>query len=310
MIDSTLARDQQWNPSLIQTWMRRLVWKLALATLLLMALGSATRVMNAGLACPDWPLCYGQWLPRQQMNLQVFLEWFHRLDAAFIGVSTLLLLGLSCWFRAVLPRWLPWAMVGALGLILLQGLLGGLTVTQLLRFDIVTAHLATALLFFASLLVIASLLMPYNRHHTAGHLSWSGGLASFCLYGQCLLGGLVGSRWAAHQCLAVAGTPLCRVLNSHLLGVIPASLGVVMTMLWALRTPALNPRLRQLAWTALGLLGLQLLVGIATLRLHLQIELLTIAHHSIGASLLAVLVVFTVLTIRDAIPEIPTTAQL
>ncbi|MEP0886154.1 heme A synthase, partial [Trichocoleus sp. ST-U3] len=34
---------------------RRLVWKIAIATLLLMAVGSATRVMNAGLACPDWP---------------------------------------------------------------------------------------------------------------------------------------------------------------------------------------------------------------------------------------------------------------
>lgn len=119
----------------------------------------------------------------------------------------------------------------------------------------------------------------------------------------------MGSRWAAHQCLAVAGTPLCRVLNSHLLGVIPASLGVVITMVWALRTPALNPRLRQLAWTALGLLGLQILVGTATLRLHLQIELLTIAHHSIGASLFGILVVFTVLTIRDAIPSISTTTQ-
>ena len=34
--------------------------------------------MNAGLACPDWPLCYGQLVPTQQMNLQVFLEWFHQ----------------------------------------------------------------------------------------------------------------------------------------------------------------------------------------------------------------------------------------
>jgi cytochrome c oxidase assembly protein subunit 15 len=73
-------------------------------------------------------------------------------------------------------------------------------------------------------------------------------------------------------------------------------------MVWALRTPALNPRLRSLAGMALALLALQIMVGIATLRLHLQIELLTIAHHSIGASLLGVLVVFTVLTLRDGSP--------
>ena len=62
-----------------QKWIRRLVWKIAIATLALMAIGSATRVMNAGLACPDWPLCYGKLVPTQEMNLQVFLEWFHLL---------------------------------------------------------------------------------------------------------------------------------------------------------------------------------------------------------------------------------------
>ncbi|NER25873.1 MAG: heme A synthase, partial [Symploca sp. SIO1C2] len=56
-----------------QERIRRLVGRMAIATLLLMAVGSATRVMNAGLACPDWPLCYGQLVPTQQMNLQVFL---------------------------------------------------------------------------------------------------------------------------------------------------------------------------------------------------------------------------------------------
>ncbi|HAC62194.1 MAG TPA: heme A synthase, partial [Cyanothece sp. UBA12306] len=91
----------------VQKWIRFLVWKIAIATLLLMAVGSATRVMNAGLACPDWPLCYGQLVPAQQMNLQVFLEWFHRLDASLIGFSTLILVGLSWWFRKELPKWLP-----------------------------------------------------------------------------------------------------------------------------------------------------------------------------------------------------------
>ena len=96
---------------------RGLVWKIAIATLLLMAVGSATRVMNAGLACPDWPLCYGQLIPSRQMNLQVFLEWFHRLDAALIGLSTLTLVITTWWQRSSLPKWLPWAATFALGLI-------------------------------------------------------------------------------------------------------------------------------------------------------------------------------------------------
>ena len=61
------------NSLKIRKWVKFFVWKIAIATLLLMAVGSATRVMNAGLACPDWPLCYGQLVPTKQMNLQVFL---------------------------------------------------------------------------------------------------------------------------------------------------------------------------------------------------------------------------------------------
>jgi cytochrome c oxidase assembly protein subunit 15 len=281
----------------VKIWMQRLVWKIAIATLLLMAVGSATRVMNAGLACPDWPLCYGQILPSRQMNLRVFLEWFHRLDAALIGFSTLALVGLSAWFRRSLPKWLPWASLFALGTILFQGILGGLTVTQLLRFDIVTAHLGTALFFFCTLVAIAIGLTPFQQTATSGKLSELGVIASLLVYGQSLLGGLVGSRWAVHQCLA--GSQLCTVMNSHLLGVLPATIAVLALFFMARRTPALPPAIRTLANLAGGLVGLQICLGIATLHLHLQVEPLTVAHHTVGAMLLGTLVAFTALTIRD-----------
>ena len=44
-----------------------------LALIALIVIGGATRVMEAGLACPDWPLCYGTFLPLNHMNLRVFL---------------------------------------------------------------------------------------------------------------------------------------------------------------------------------------------------------------------------------------------
>ena len=282
----------------VQKWMRLLVWKIAIATLLLMAVGSATRVMNAGLACPDWPLCYGQLVPTQQMNLQVFLEWFHRLDASLIGLSTLALVGLSWWFRKELPKWLPWASLGALGLILFQGVLGGLTVTQLLRFDIVTAHLGTALLFFATLVVIALCLTPYQGTTTAKKLRWVSLGATIFVYIQCLLGGLVGSRWALHQCFG--GSQLCSVMNSHIIGVVPATLGTLTVVFMAWRTPALHPALRKLAWVAGGVVFLQVLLGVATFYLHLQVEPLTVTHHTVGAALLGTLVALTTLAMRDA----------
>jgi heme a synthase len=306
MTESILPRQENDSSSSIQTWMRRLVWKIAIATLLLMAVGSATRVMNAGLACPDWPLCYGQLIPSQQMNLQVFLEWFHRLDAALIGLSTLALVGLSLWFRRSLPNWLPWAAFGSLTLILFQGVLGGLTVTQLLRFDIVTAHLGTALIFFASLIAIALCLMPSANPNPSnqftpisGKLTGIGIVATSLVYAQCLIGGLVGSRWAVRQCLNVAFSELCNVMNNHLIGVVPATLAILTLVFLTLRSPNLNPIFRKITITAGGLLIIQILLGVATLRLHLQVEPLTVAHHLVGASLFGTLIAFSTLSLRD-----------
>lgn len=276
---------------------RRLVWKIAIATLALMAVGSATRVMNAGLACPDWPLCYGQFIPQQQMNLQVFLEWFHRMDAALIGLLTLTLVGECLWFRQQLPKWLPWASVGALMLIVVQGLLGGLTVTQLLRFDIVTAHLGTALLFFCTLLIMGSALLPYQPTGNAGKLPWLSVTAALLVYAQSLLGGIVASRWAAHQCFGLA--ELCQVMNSHILGVFPPTVATLALVIGVWRTPALHPSLRTLSQSLIGLLLIQIALGVATFRFHLQVEPLTIAHQAIGATLLGTLVCFSVLAFRD-----------
>jgi heme a synthase len=276
---------------------RRLVWKIAIATLLLMAVGSATRVMNAGLACPDWPLCYGQLVPTQQMNLQVFLEWFHRLDAGLIGLSAIALAGLSWWDRRELPGWLPFASTGALGLIVFQAVLGGLTVTELLRFDIVTAHLGTALLFFTTLLIIGMALLPYQGTGSVGKLPWIGLCGAFFVYVQSLLGGLVGSQWALHQCFGY--NQLCTVMNSHIFGVVPPTVTTLALVILALRTPALHPKLRQLARWAGMLLLLQIGLGIATFYEHLQVELLTVSHQATGAALLGTLVAFTVLALRD-----------
>jgi len=302
MTDSVSAQRGVFSTSpavsiLPQDRIRRLIWKMAIATLILMAIGSATRVMNAGLACPDWPLCYGTLVPSQQMNLQVFLEWIHRLDASLIGLMAIALVALSWWHRRDIPAWTPWASGFALGLIVFQGVLGGLTVTQLLRFDIVTAHLGTALLFFMTLLVMGTLLLPYRGTGTVGRLPWVSLTAAILIYAQSLSGGLVGSRWALHQCLA--GSQLCTVMNSHLIGVVPASASVLAVVILAWRTAALHPGLRQLAKIAGGLLLLQVILGVATFRLHLQVEPLTVMHQTVGAMLLGALVCFTVLGLRD-----------
>ncbi|MDX2230856.1 MAG: heme A synthase [Leptolyngbyaceae cyanobacterium bins.349] len=297
MVDITFHQPTTNQSSSPREWIARFVLGMAAETVFLMALGSATRVMNAGLACPDWPLCYGVLVPQKQMNLQVFLEWFHRLTASSMGLFAIALMGLCWWYRRDLPKWAPWTAALALFLVVFQGLLGGLTVTELLRFDIVTAHLGTALLFFVTLLAMGIALRPYQGTGTAGKLPWLGLAATVLVYGQSILGALVGSQWALHQCLSDA--QLCRVMNSHIVGIFPATLTTTMLVIGAWRTPALHPTLRKLANLAGGLVVLQILLGVATFKLRLQVEPLTVSHQAIGALLLGSLVAFTVLAFRD-----------
>jgi cytochrome c oxidase assembly protein subunit 15 len=293
------------SPNSYQTpatiWIRRALWTLAGVTFFLMALGSATRVMNAGLSCPDWPLCYGEVIPAAQMNLQVFLEWFHRLVASSVGFITLSLT-IGCWWqKRQVPQWLPWGMSGALLLVIAQGILGGLTVTQLLQFEIVTAHLGTGLFFFATLLTLALSLQPVAPQSSAGanpspthNLAIWGTTATALLFGQSILGALVASRWALHQCFA--GGELCTVMNSHLLGIAPVTLSIVAMIFVTKRTAGVSPWLKRLAHSSGILLVCQLIIGYSTYRLRLQVEPLTVAHQATGAALLGVLVCYTVIT--------------
>lgn len=307
MINFVSSKSTNSTPTNSIVLIRRMALGIAIATWMVMAIGSATRIMNAGLACPDWPLCYGTILPAEQMNLQVFLEWFHRLVASSVGFAAIALCSASWYFRKSLPKWLPWATSGSLSLVIVQGGLGGLTVTQLLRFDIVTAHLGTGLLFFSSLLAIATALSSRTGEvQSTPKLAWLGLTAVIFVYLQSILGALVASQWALHQCFATQD--MCIVLNTHLLGVIPATFASIALVVTSLLTKVISPMLRRVSVIAGLLVIAQVAIGYATYKLHLQVEPLTVAHQAIGSALLGTLVCFTVLAFR-AINQNPTLEQ-
>jgi len=264
----------------------------------LMALGSATRVMNAGLACPDWPLCFGAVVPVQEMNLLVFLEWFHRVVATSMGLWAIGGVGLAWRFRHSLPNWLPKATLGVLGLVMVQGILGGLTVTELLRFEIVTAHLGTGLLFFLSVLGIFVGLqtVPARSMAIARPVAIAATVAALSIYGQSLLGAVVASRWAAFQCLGDG--ELCRVLYAHFWGIGAAALtgAIAAGVAWRSGVPL---------WQRLGLalallLTAQIGLGYLTYKLQLQVPAVTVAHQAIGALLLGTAAAIALLSRRAA----------
>ena len=272
----------------------RLCGHLVVALVALVVIGGATRVMEAGLACPDWPLCYGQWLPGGRMNLQVFLEWFHRLDAFVVGVALLVLCGVSLLQRQRLPRWLPAASLAALLLVALQGGLGALTVTRLLAAPLVTAHLATALVLVAllsglhqALRVAAATEQPSGA--VALPLWWSllVILALALVFAQCLLGGSLASQWAAQRCLQAGEA--CAWLGRHRWFARPAAAAVLLLLPAALGLPAAHRALRLPALAALALVAGQIGLGIATLHLQLRQPALTIGHQLVAALLVALL---------------------
>jgi cytochrome c oxidase assembly protein subunit 15 len=294
----TVTTDLQSNPSqvsaknqdpLLRQRLALLASHLVVALVALVAIGGATRVMEAGLACPDWPLCYGRLLPGRQMNLQVFLEWFHRLDAFVVGVALLVLTAASFFWRRRLPAWLPWLAGGSLFLVMVQGALGALTVTQLLAAPLVTAHLITALLLVALTSGLYQRLAMANIR-VAGPPLWWQVLATSALllvFAQCLLGGSMASQWAADQCLSSGSG--CRWLLAHRQVAMPAALAVLSLAAATPLLPAGQGQLPALAQGAAVLMLAQVALGIWTLRLQLQAPLVTIAHQLMAALLVGLL---------------------
>jgi cytochrome c oxidase assembly protein subunit 15 len=132
-------------------WLHRYAEVLAVCTLFLVVAGASVTSKQAGLSVPDWPLSYGQVMP--QMTGGVFFEHGHRMVATFVGILTI---GLAIWLtRAEQRSWmrkLGWA---ALGAVILQGMLGGLTVLLLLPPAVSVSHACLAQLFFSTTVAIA-----------------------------------------------------------------------------------------------------------------------------------------------------------
>ena len=275
-------------PAALRRALPLLTSHLVVAVVALVVIGGATRVMEAGLACPDWPLCYGSLLPGRQMNLQVFLEWFHRLDAFLVGLALLALLALSLRWAAVLPRWLPWLSGLALLLVAAQGALGALTVIRLLAAETVTAHMTTALVL---LLLLSGLHQLITAPASRPPVPWRWTLLSVPVTGlllaQCVLGASMSSQWAADLCLQVGES--CRWLLAHRLGAYPAAFAILLLALASLLGGSGAAPLRPLSLTAAALVLAQLFLGVQTLRLQLAVPAVTIAHQLLAGLLVALL---------------------
>ncbi len=143
---------------------QRLALATTLATYLLIAVGALVRAAGAGLGCPDWPKCFGQWVPPtdaselpagfdlSQFNpVHTWLEYVNRLLGVSIGFLIFATLIAAWWRHRGQPR-IVWPATAAFVLVGVQGWLGGQVVEQGLHAVILTAHLVLALVIVGLLL--------------------------------------------------------------------------------------------------------------------------------------------------------------
>jgi cytochrome c oxidase assembly protein subunit 15 len=266
-----------------------------LATLGLIVLGGVVRSTGSGLACPDWPLCHGRLIPPFQA--QVLFEWCHRLVAFFVSLLTLAL-AVSILARAQLRRALLPRLVIALMLLIMQIVLGALTVWRLLQYAVVTWHLGNALLFLAALLSLAERAQRL-ADGTGPRVQEPWGIrvalasATVATLIQTLLGGLVSTSHAGLACpdfpgcMGVPFPPLEGLVGLQMIHRYGAYLllGFVLLVAFATRSVE-DPRIRAATLVAPALIVLQVVLGVFNVLLAVPVWI-TAAHLATATALFA-----------------------
>jgi cytochrome c oxidase assembly protein subunit 15 len=265
---------------------------LAATTYCLIVLGALVRANGAGLACPDWPLCFGQLVP--QFDFRVALEWGHRVLAGLVSLG-LLALSWAGWRREELRARLKPRLAIAWALLATQVVFGGLTVLLGLAPWTVSAHLLLGNAFCLTLLWSALDLFDLERGPTAREpLAFPGpalvAVTATCLLLQLVLGGLVAGHAAGLACPTFPtcdGHSLAPTLGGSVgLQVLHRVHGLLLLASFALLAwvTRRSGRVGRLARTGLRLVLVQIAIGVANVLLQLPVEV-TALHTATAAAI-------------------------
>jgi heme a synthase len=271
-------------------WLHRYAVLLAVCTLFLVVAGASVTSKEAGLSVPDWPLSYGQVMP--QMTGGVFFEHGHRMVATTVGFMTIIL---AVWIARVETRkWMKTLGWVALGAVIVQGGLGGMTVKLLLPPAVSVSHACLAQLFFSLTVAIALFTSK----------GWLEGAEPVADHG-----------WPSLRSLAIV-TPIFVLIQIALgaafrhraIGVLPhvifsmvVTLVVLFTATFVLHQFPEHKALSASAKAVLGITFLQVMLGVGAYYTRLQaaesplaMVLTTVAHVAIGGLTLASSVVLAI----------------
>lgn len=296
---------------------------------MLIFIGGLVTSTGSGLAVPDWPLSFGQFFP--PMVGGVLYEHGHRMVATFVGFLTTIL---AIWIYLRDPRgWMKGLGFGALLAVILQGVLGGITVLFLLPTPVSVAHACLAQAFFCLTVALAVFTGPdWERRDgrwrseelgrwrrvssaplllrsRAPVLSLTGlcALTTGIIYVQLILGAIMRHTGAG---LAIPDFPLAYgrlipPLDSqtviihflHRLGALLVALCIGLVTLRILRQHRHESSLLRPGLLLVGLLILQITLGAFTIWTRMAV-LPTTAHLAVGAAILATSLVLTLRSYR------------
>jgi len=278
-------------------WLHRYAIAVAVCTLFLVVAGGLVTSNEAGLSVPDWPLSYGKLMP--PMEGGVFYEHGHRMIATTVGLLTVIL---TAWlWRAERRNWLKKLGLVALGAVIVQGVLGGLTVLFLLPKPVSIGHACLAQLFFSTTVAIAVFTSPGWKQQP----QW-----------------VEDSGWPSMQALAVAlpvavlaQVALGAATRHEALDMVPHVVGAIVVVALVFLVgitvltqhgghPALGPAARRLIWIT----SIQVFLGIAAYVSRIltggavqpmpTMVAVTVAHVAAGALMMAASVILAIHVFR------------
>ena len=278
---------------------RWLAWAAVLSTYALIVFGGVVRITGSGMGCgDDWPLCNGHLIP--PMDLPTFIEWGHRLAAALVSAVTVAVAAFA-WLRYRRDRGLLRPAAWAVALLVVQVLLGAVTVKLELPAWSVVLHLANAMLLLAAFVLVALRAAQPADAPREGRPSpvrraaaWTAGLGFLAV----LAGALVANLDAGPAC---QGFPLCNgswlpnpafavPVVVHWAHRMIAYAFAAWALVFAIRMRREGPALAAAAFSVLALTGLQIIVAAAMVA-HFLPSSLRALHLAVGTGLWAVLVV-------------------
>ena len=280
-----------------------------IATFALLLVGGTVNPTGSSLACPDWPTCYGSFFPKMVDGVE--FEHTHRLVATAVGLMTLILAG-WIWSTRKEDRTVRLLGILAAVLVVVQGILGGVTVLLRLPLLVSTGHLALSMFFFSLLIYIALRLWPQSAdrfpsvrasNRSGARLSarsWVG-VAALMVYAQIVLGALVRHTRSGHAChddwISCAGElwPSWGPAQLHMIHRFVGFLAMLAVITVGVTTwrAARRHELVIARWGALtapALVVVQVALGLLTVATSIALVPVT-AHLGVGALLLANLVV-------------------